>query len=160
MRLEQRHCLPTLSIIMVGAGNMFSADLVFLSSDLSTSRLLGCFSRKVELVLALPMVSRVVLRQPRRGGWMLYSPPGQMSKEFPDLSFSFLLHLYLLSHLLAVDRLVGQQPAQLVCQEDGLGYADSSIDILPHLCRKRGEVGSFHQLQLNNEHRFMNGVKC
>ena len=42
------HCLPTLSIIMVGAGNMFSADLVFLSSDLSTSRLLGCFSRKVD----------------------------------------------------------------------------------------------------------------
>ena len=92
--LEQRHCLPTLSIIMVGAGNMFSADLVFLSSDLSTYKLLGCFSRKVELVLALPMVSRVALRQPRRGGWMLYSPPGQMSKEFPDLSFSSSISIF------------------------------------------------------------------
>ena len=42
---------------MVGARNMFSADLVFLSWDLSTSKLLGCFSRKVELVLTLTMVS-------------------------------------------------------------------------------------------------------
>ena len=38
-------------MMMVGASSpMCSADLVFLSSALSTSRLLGCFSRTVELV--------------------------------------------------------------------------------------------------------------
>ena len=32
---------------------MFSSDLVFLRAAQSTSRLFGCFSRKVELVLPL-----------------------------------------------------------------------------------------------------------
>ena len=56
---------------MVGAANIFSADLVFLSSDLSTSMLFGCFRRKVELVLALSRDSsgyqELWLIQPKSG---------------------------------------------------------------------------------------------
>ena len=49
---------------IVGAGNIFSADLVFLSAVGSTSKLLNCCSNKVEFVVVLSME---VLTHPNKG---------------------------------------------------------------------------------------------
>ena len=128
--------------MMIWGQEMFSADLVFLSWSTSTSRLLGCFSRRVEEVLPRMFI----------WCWKCFNYSVLWGKCMFCLQITVTIHwveaercsiasqallrlslLYCLRHLLAVNWLVGKKTADLSWIMKSLGNLSLPLFLTPPL---------------------------